>query len=559
MLSWHIKPTLADWQAGQPRYYIHSKSVDPIFVDMSRYLKPTNWPPLMCLRNNYATKDIEGNLRANNTYMGCYEPLFLIDAGLIEFISPTTNSTAGDTTEIIVKLINYGKTILNTITFEYSVDGVIQTPITFSNLNLSKHKDTNLMIGFFIPVLSTNTNIKAWCKNPNSTIDQNLFNDTINTTTSGCNLVLNGEYTIGNNPSADFQTIPDAITALNNCGVSGPVVFKLLSGVYSGFSISSYFYGTNETNTITFRSAANHADSVIIQSTSTPLSLSKAYHLCFYQLTFDASSGTKGIDFLDTCYNIQIKKCIIKSNPTSTTNNYVGINKSTTTFGISNISIINNIVNGGFYGIYLNQGYGKNIRIDSNTISNAYSHAISFNNNNHVNSISYNIITSRTSSTASAFYGIYCYHIDIDTIQSNKIDGTKLSSITPAKGIHCNYINYNTSTPVTAQIKNNEIILQNNANAFEFYYFTRANVCHNSIYITGNTGTSNGIYLYYPNSNYPVSATNNNIVNLSTGTNPTALKIYYDTDERGFTTDYNNYYTINPIIMPPALLLLIIH
>ena len=230
--------------------------------------------------------------------MGCYEPLFLIDAGLIEFISPTTNSTAGDTTEIIVKLINYGKTILNTITFEYSVDGVIQTPITFSNLNLSKHKDTNLMIGFFIPVLSTNTNIKAWCKNPNSTIDQNLFNDTINTTTSGCNLVLNGEYTIGNNPSADFQTIPDAITALNNCGVSGPVVFKLLSGVYSGFSISSYFYGTNETNTITFRSAANHADSVIIQSTSTPLSLSKAYHLCFYQLTFDASSGTKGIDFL---------------------------------------------------------------------------------------------------------------------------------------------------------------------------------------------------------------------------------------------------------------------
>ena len=77
-------------------------------------------------------------------------------------------------------------------------------------MNLAKHKDTSLTIGVFIPILNTSTTIEAWCENPNGNTDQNVYKDSIKITTTGCSMVLNGEYTVGSS-TADFTTIANRL------------------------------------------------------------------------------------------------------------------------------------------------------------------------------------------------------------------------------------------------------------------------------------------------------------------------------------------------------------
>ena len=536
--------TLNLWKASQPTLNIHSKSVHPRFIDSLNNVKPTNWESLMCPRHVNVPKDKDENQRTEQTYMGCYDPLFSLDAALKEFIGPTASSTAGDTTDITVTLANYGTDTIQTITFEYSINGVIQTPITINNLSLKKFETTNIVVGFFIPTIYVSSTIKVWCKNPNNTTDQNLNNDTISVSTSGCAFVLNGHYKVGSTPGADFPNIATAISALNGCGVSGPVVLELLSGTYPGFSISNTYLGMNSTNTITFTSAAGNADSVIIQSDTTALSLSHAYHYRFTNLTFDARNGMKGIAFTDTCNNIIIKNCKIKTNDTSTSSNNFGIYKETNSFSINNIQIVNNIIVGGYTGIYLNGAnsmtvQGKNSCIDSNIISNVYYRGISLTNYAHFTSISQNIITCRSSNAGYQFDGLYLYYTDVDFIDGNKIDGTLSSSISNGSGIYCYYLNCMGINISNAQITNNEIRLQNTVDAINLYEGI-ANICHNSIYLSGDSGTTNGIYIKPIGGSIAVK--NNNIVNLSNSTNATAIKIH---SLAGITLDYNNYYTLS--------------
>lgn len=539
------RATLAAWQSAYPTQNIHSKNAHPNYVDSLNLVKPTNWGPLMCPKNPYVSYDILGNNRAEATYMGCYEPLFTNDAGLNSFISPTPTSTAGDTTQIIVKLINYGTNTLNTITFNYKINGVLQPQIIFTNLGLAKHKDTNLVIGFFIPIINISTNISVWCKNPNNTTDQNNLNDTISIATSGCTMVLNGHYTVGNT-FADFSTINDALVALKTCGVSGPVVFELLSGTYPGFIIDTTYLGTSLSNTITFTSAAGNADSVTIQSGSTALTLSKAQYMRFTYLTFNAQSGTKGIQFTDTCNQIEIRNCIIKTNPTTTNNTHYSIYKGSNSFSLNNIKIIKNIIDGGYGSIYLLGGNstasrGFDLIIDSNIISNTYRYGVYLQDYGHCSSISYNQITSRTNNAGSYFDAIYCYtYYDVDNITNNKIDATKSTTTTYANGIYCYYTNYYSNTSAIVQITNNEIVLRTNYDGITVYY-CKASVLHNSIYITGN-GNSDGVYIYVSTS-YPVSLLNNNIVNLSSATSSTALYVGSTSSTSALTMDYNNYYS----------------
>jgi hypothetical protein len=170
-------------------------------------------------------------------------------------------------------------------------------------------------------------------------------------------MVLNGHYTIGNAIGADFPTIASALTAVRNCGISGPVVFELLSGNYAGFSLDTIFIGSSITNTITFTSSAQNADSVIIlpYNNTYSIELKKTKYINFSHLTLNAQTGTEGIRFSDTCSYIDVRNCIIKSNPTTTSNTHVGINKSSNSFSLYNINIINNLINGGFTNINLTE------------------------------------------------------------------------------------------------------------------------------------------------------------------------------------------------------------
>src|SRR5262245_39209238 len=76
---------------------------------------------------------------------------------------------------------------------------------------------------------------------------------------------LSGTYTVGGiNP--DYATFQDVYYALDNFGVSGPVVFNVRSGTYGPFYLGDYV-GASAVNTVTIQSEALNADSVVILDT----------------------------------------------------------------------------------------------------------------------------------------------------------------------------------------------------------------------------------------------------------------------------------------------------
>ncbi len=62
---------------------------------------------------------------------------------------------------------------------------------------------------------------------------------------------LNGTYVIGT--GGNYATVAAAVTALNSNGVSGPVVFNIKNGTYTGRITINQITGASATNTITFR------------------------------------------------------------------------------------------------------------------------------------------------------------------------------------------------------------------------------------------------------------------------------------------------------------------
>ena len=182
--------------------------------------------------------------------MGCYVPIYNLDAGLKEFISPLGSSTINQT-NIIVKLTNWGYNTLNTATIQWKVNGVAGTAVNLTNLNLGQYKDTNILLGTYLPVLGSTTNLIAWVENPNGNADQNLYNDTIAISSLGCNRILKGNYSVGG-ASADFTNIAQVFLELTTCGIDGNVTF-ILSGTYTeNMNFNASIPGMTIKDTITF-------------------------------------------------------------------------------------------------------------------------------------------------------------------------------------------------------------------------------------------------------------------------------------------------------------------
>ncbi|NIW46272.1 MAG: hypothetical protein GWN30_16400, partial [Gammaproteobacteria bacterium] len=123
---------------------------------------------------------------------------------------------------------------------------------------------------------------------------------------------LSGDYTIGGS-SPDFAGFPDAITAVHNNGISGPVNFHIRPGVYEPenageavISILDTIAGVGSTNRITFQpdaSSGGTVDNVILQTPQATTALNegsiieiRSDYITIQQLTLqnaDTTSGSK--------------------------------------------------------------------------------------------------------------------------------------------------------------------------------------------------------------------------------------------------------------------------
>jgi hypothetical protein len=368
--------------------------------------------------------------------------------------------------------------------------------------------------------------------------------------------MLNGNYVVG--PSGNFADVNEALTALYNCGINGPVVMQFMNGTYSNLSLTQNVPGSSATNTITFTSLSGNADSVVFAAVNdVALTLDGVNNFIFRNITFDAELGTYGVEFKNTCSNILFYGCNIKANPTTTSSTNIAVryyNSSGSGKYLHNVRFIKNNISGGYYSFYLYYSGSSStemsngsasITIDSNTITDAYYYGIYSYYYGFYPSISYNTIRSR--STSGGFYAIYTYYYHtIPLMVGNKIN---VNCSSTGYGMYLYYYhNYSTSYGSNGPglLANNEIIINGAGTKYAMYLYnnSRWDIINNSIYVGSGASTVYGIYRYTTSTSYMMNVVNNNIVVAATGT---TYPIYissttYATAAYG-VVDYNNYYS----------------
>ncbi len=279
-------------------------------------------------------------------------------------VSPVNFCTGSQ--PIKVKLINGGKNVLNTVSIKWKLNGVSQSPISFSYPLDSVGTTTGISDSVITlgTVVFTNDSqvVKVWTENPNSVTDPFPLNDTMSFTLKS---KMNGTVTIGAS-GADYATFTAAVADLKARGVCGPVTFNVAPGTYSEQVAIDTIPGASSTNRITFNGTNASSRILTFAASSTSarhtIKLDGSSYITLKNLTIQGT-GTYGwpvhvIDVNAIPTGIEVKNCIIDLPSTATTTNYAGIviNGSTSTattgiVGASNFVIDSNLIRNGYYGI----------------------------------------------------------------------------------------------------------------------------------------------------------------------------------------------------------------
>ncbi|MCB0305843.1 MAG: hypothetical protein KDI38_18920, partial [Calditrichaeota bacterium] len=165
---------------------------------------------------------------------------------------------------------------------------------------------------------------------------------------------LAGTFTIGS--GGDYANFSAAAADLNSLGVSGPVVFEVLSGIYDDQLNLGAISGASATNPITFRAQSGNAADVTLQSNSIPLGnfvvrFNGADFVRLEDLTLNNGAATQTVvEILTGSGDNAIRRCVIAGSAT-------GIRARGQ--GILNLAIENNTIESG-EGIRLEGQFSSN-------------------------------------------------------------------------------------------------------------------------------------------------------------------------------------------------------
>ena len=136
------------------------------------------------------------------------------------------------TAKLNVRIKNPGTTTLTSLTVNWSVNGVLQTPFSWTGTLLAGATSTNINIGNYTFLSAVNHTIVAWSALPNGSPDPLNLNDTASVT-NVFTRISGGTYTLNKNvapSSTNFNSFTNMALALNNGGVSGLVTIDVVSG-----------------------------------------------------------------------------------------------------------------------------------------------------------------------------------------------------------------------------------------------------------------------------------------------------------------------------------------
>ncbi len=466
------------------------------------------------------------------------------DAGISEVVDPAGSIIASTALPVNVRIKNYGTDTLTKATVNWSVDGVSKPAYVWTGSLLPDSVSSPITIA--TDTFSTGSHcLKAWTIMPNDSVDVNNYNDTSTSCFYACQTILSGPYTIGGtNP--DFQSLADAVTALNNCGVNGPVVFNIAPGTYSAQIVLNEILGTSATNTVTFQSSTNNAADVTITfsaSSSTDnytFYLDGADYVILKNLTITAggTSYARAVVIGNSATNNEINACIINS-VQSTSSNAAGIYSSGS--NDDNNTIKNNTINYGYYGIYYYGASNSNLEmgtlIENNTIKDWYYYGIYLSNQDAPQVLGNTI--DNTNGNSSYAYALYAYYCDnAMEIMNNKINIVTSSTAYGMRLYYCNG-----SGAGSGLIANNFITENSNNTNTHYgiysYYSTMQDYYYNTVNMTSGSTSARAFYHYnYSSSSQDINLKNNVFVNNGGG-----YAIYISSPSTIATSDYNDFYT----------------
>ncbi len=373
---------------------------------------------------------------------------------------------------------------------------------------------------------------------------------------------LSGTYSIDGSSAAsatNYVTVGDAISdmvsgtradggPINGPGVSAAVTIRLESGSgpYSEQLIIPAISGASATNTIRITGGPGREMITYSATTTTDrqvVKLSGARHIILDSLTFVNTGATYGygVHITNGADSNVVSNCSVITNNTATTSNFAGITISGATvaangdFGDDNL-IMNNNVNGGYYGITM-RGTGTTVfnrrnAVIGNIVQNFYYYGVyCYYQDSTI--IRGNTISARVAATA-AGYGIYLNYIDRFSIEQNRLFNLG------GNGIYGTSANYQGGTGTArSRIVNNMIGggWIDATSAYGIYLLTNTryvDIWHNSISMTGSG----------PRAIYLTAGLGNNIQNNSCAAfgSTTGYALYVTSAATVTAVDYNNYY-----------------
>ncbi|MBK7957501.1 MAG: hypothetical protein IPK03_04960 [Bacteroidetes bacterium] len=506
---------------------VNSKNLNPVFINNLTNLHTIS-PNLNAVGTpiSYITTDIDGQARnATTPDIGADEfDVAAENIGAFAVVAPAFPMTPG-LQNVVVNIKNFGTVPVTSANVRYKVGALGSTKTIAwtgtlaiggnTNITFTGANQHNFAGGF--------DTIYAWTDGPNGTTDGYQLNDSI------ANVVcspLSGTYTVNASSPAtitNFQNFASLVSRLTSCGVSGPVVVNVATGVYTEQMQFAEISGASPTNTITIQSAALNADSVLIQFNSASNStnnyvvdLNGSDYFRFHHLTLSnaVSLGFNGVVIMrNTARANQFTNNKFLSNGSlSTSSNQVVFYVLSNTNALSDDSLvlIKNLFNSGSYGFYaLSSTQPKyNYFVDSNTFNSQQYMRI------YMSNLRNSIFTNNIVNCNSAYsfpYGMYftsCSASGADfVISKNKMTGN------PYYGLYLTACN---GTLVNPFLVTNNFLVGNGANGSNgsyVLYCSSIGGCrfyNNSILNTiGNTGMYS---VYLQSISTPVNHFKHNIV-----------------------------------------------
>lgn len=464
--------------------------------------------------------------------------------------------------DIKVRLRNGGSTIVNNVDVKWTLDGVLQAPISWTfpldSIGGTGVKDTVLTLMNYAFAPNVPHVIRAWTTLPNGVADGFPDDDTL---TVNVRPSLNGLMTVGG-IGASYPTLTALATDLNTFGICGPVTVNVNPGTYTGKFAVNNVAGVSSTNTISII-GADKTTCLITDSIGDALvSFTNTSYVTFKNFTVTNKFTTlcTGINIVGASAtkgsNSTISNCIVNIPNTGTATSYgifaTGGANGISATSIDSITLDSNVVNGGYYGMGI---YGSSNALANrgnvirfNTVNNIWLYGIYFAYNYNPIQTLYNTVNMNPANTSTGYGLTVYYNQNSSATQSSLTIGNRVTNAS-YMGY---YIYYNTTTATAPhKIYNNTLSgsMKYSTN-YGMYLYTATGatnmfeVYHNSFVVNGYAA-SQYVFYYYNSTSISGVRVKNNVFGLTslTGTGATnAFPAYFNSNPVGNVSNYNAYF-----------------